>query len=287
MQTSSGISGSSGAAKWIAGTFVASALWALAYLNLALFSEMLLYATGFNPESHSGKALGFFFFEVPKVLLLLTGIVFVMGIIHTFVSPERTRAMLSGRREGVGNVMAAGLGVVTPFCSCSAVPLFIGFLQAGVPLGVTFSFLISAPMVNEVALALLFGMFGWKVAALYMSMGLGIAIIAGVTIGKLRMEKYLEDWVQALQKSPTSDEAQGEVLSWTERIREGIRHVKEIVGKVWFYIVLGVGLGAGIHGYVPENFMAALMGKSIWWSVPVAVLIGVPMYSNAAGIIPV
>ena len=265
----------------------AAFVWVLLYSNLEWFAALLLQVAGMSRESRLGEAFSFFIYEVPKVLLLLTGVVFVMGVVHTFVSPERTRAMLSGRRTGVGNVMAACLGIVTPFCSCSAVPLFIGFLQAGVPLGVTFSFLIAAPMINEVALALLFGMFGWKVALLYMGMGLLIAIFAGLVIGKLRMERYLEDWVQKLQEHTVAAEADGEVMSWALRLSEGGRHVREIVGKVWLYIVLGVGLGAGIHGYVPENFMASLMGKSVWWSVPVAVLIGVPMYSNAAGILPV
>ena len=265
----------------------AAFVWVLLYSNLEWFAALLLQVAGMSRESRLGEAFSFFIDEVPKVLLLLTGVVFVMGVVHTFVSPERTRAMLSGRRTGVGNVMAACLGIVTPFCSCSAVPLFIGFLQAGVPLGVTFSFLIAAPMINEVALALLFGMFGWRVALLYMGMGLLIAIFAGLVIGKLRMERYLEDWVQKLQEHTVAAEADGEVMSWALRLSEGGRHVREIVGKVWLYIVLGVGLGAGIHGYVPENFMASLMGKSVWWSVPVAVLIGVPMYSNAAGILPV
>jgi hypothetical protein len=208
-------------------------------------------------------------------------------VVHTFVSPERTRAILSGKRIGAGNALAAGLGIVTPFCSCSAVPLFIGFLQAGVPLGVTFSFLIAAPMINEIALALLFGMFGWKVALLYTGMGLAVAVSTGMFIGMLGMERYLEEWVQKLQQGRLADEADGEAMSWQLRMQEGIRHVREIVGKVWLFIVLGVGLGAGIHGYVPENFMASLMGRDVWWSVPAAVLIGVPMYSNAAGILPV
>ncbi len=265
----------------------AAFVWVLLYSNLEWFAALLLQVAGMSRESRLGEAFSFFIYEVPKVLLLLTGVVFVMGVVHTFVSPERTRAMLSGRRTGVGNVMAACLGIVTPFCSCSAVPLFIGFLQAGVPLGVTFSFLIAAPMINEVALALLFGMFGWRVALRDMGMGLLIAIFAGLVIGKLRMERYLEDWVQKLQEHTVAAEADGEVMSWALRLSEGGRHVREIVGKVWLYIVLGVGLGAGIHGYVPENFMASLMGKGVWWSVPVAVLIGVPMYSNAAGILPV
>lgn len=273
--------------KWISAVFVAGGLWFLVYNNLEWFAALSLQFAGITRTSSFGEALFFFIYEVPKVLLLLTAVVFLMGVVHTFISAERTRALLSGRRIGVGNIMAATLGIVTPFCSCSAVPLFIGFLQAGVPLGVTFSFLISAPMINEVALALLFGMFGWKIALLYMGMGLMIAIVAGLVIGKLKMERYLEEWVQKLQQSQVSAEAEGEVISWPLRLKEGVSHVREIVGKVWLYIVLGVGLGAGIHGYVPENFMASLMGKSVWWSVPVAVLIGVPMYSNAAGILPV
>ena len=273
--------------KWLSGVFIATVLWVLLYSNLEWCAGMLLHLSGISRANRFGEALYFFIYEVPKVLLLLTAVVFLMGIVHTFISAERTRALLSGRRTGVGNVMAACLGIVTPFCSCSAVPLFIGFLQAGVPLGVTFSFLISAPMINEVALALLFGMFGWKVALLYSGMGLAVAIISGVVIGKLQMERYLEEWVQKLQERTISAEVEDEAMMVPLRIQEGIRHVREIVGKVWLYIVIGVGLGAGIHGYVPENFMASLMGKSVWWSVPVAVLIGVPMYSNAAGILPV
>ena len=266
---------------------LALALWIAAYWNLIAFADALLSLTGLSRNTGMGEALHFFFYDTPKVLLLLTLIVFVMGIVHTFVSPERTRAMLSGRRLGIGNVLAATLGIVTPFCSCSAVPLFIGFLSAGVPLGVTFSFLIAAPMVNEVALALLFGMFGWEVAGLYLVMGLSVAIVSGVVIGKLGMEHYLEDWVLAIQAGAAT-EYLSDRPSWAERIDSGITQVRDIVGKVWPYILVGIALGAGIHGYVPEDFMAGIMGKDApWWSVPAAVLIGVPMYSNAAGIIPV
>lgn len=265
---------------------IAAIVWWLLYQSLIPASEALVALLPVDRDSHTGGALQFFFYDTPKVLLLLTGIVFVMGIIHTFVSPERTRALLSGKRLGIGNVLAATLGIVTPFCSCSAVPLFIGFLQAGVPLGVTFSFLISAPMVNEVALVLLFGLFGWQVAALYLLMGLLVAIVAGLLIGKLGMERYLEDWVQALQNTRAAD-VPGNRMAWGERIQHGFQHVREIVGKVWLYIVIGVGVGALIHGYVPQDFMAAFMGKDVWWAVPAAVLLGVPMYSNAAGVIPV
>lgn len=263
------------------------AAWIAAYASLVPFADAVIAALGLTRQTHLGEAVHFFFYDTPKVLLLLTGIVFIMGVIHTFVAPERTRAMLSGKRLGVGNVMAASLGIVTPFCSCSAVPLFIGFLSAGVPLGVTFSFLISAPMVNEVALALLFGLFGWKVAALYLGLGLAVAIVAGLVIGKLGMERHLEDWVRAMQ-STQSAEAPTESPSWAARLDAGVMHVKEIVGKVWPYILVGIALGAAIHGYVPEDFMASIMGKDApWWSLPAAVLIGVPMYTNAAGIIPV
>jgi uncharacterized membrane protein YraQ (UPF0718 family) len=268
---------------------LAAVLWFALYQTLIPVSEALVAALPVDRASHLGGALQFFFYDTPKVLLLLTGIVFLMGIVHTFVSPERTRAMLSGKRLGVGNAMAASLGIVTPFCSCSAVPLFIGFLQAGVPLGITFSFLISAPMVNEVALALLFGMFGWKVAALYLVMGLLVAIVAGLVIGKLGMEHHLEDWVRAMQNSqPVVGGVGTQALSWGERLDSGFSHVHEIVGKVWPYILAGIALGAGIHGYVPEDFMASIMGRDApWWSVPAAVAIGVPMYTNAAGIIPI
>jgi uncharacterized membrane protein YraQ (UPF0718 family) len=266
---------------------LAAGAWWLVYSHLEAFSKWLTYrALPLTPGSHLGAAVEFFVFEAPKVLMLLTLVVFGVGIVRSFFTPERTRRMLAGRRESVG--LAALLGIVTPFCSCSAVPLFIGFLQAGVPLGVTFSFLISAPMVNEVALAMLFGMFGWKVAALYLGMGLLVAIVAGLVIGELKMERHLEDWVAALQNSQTPAGVELPQLSWGERIEQGFHHVREIVGKVWPYILAGIALGAGIHGYVPEDFMASIMGKEAsWWSVPAAVLIGVPMYANAAGIIPV
>lgn len=272
--------------RWLVGTLLATALWFLVYSHLTDFADALLALLGLNRRTAFGEALHFFFYDTPKVLLLLTGIVFVMGIIQTFFAPERTRALLSGKRIGVGNVLAASLGIVTPFCSCSAVPLFIGFLSAGVPLGVTFSFLISAPMVNEVALALLFGMFGWQVAALYLGLGLLVAIAAGLVIGQLKMENHLEDWVQAIQAG-TAPHYVGEDLSWAARGEAGLAHVRDIVAKVWPYVVAGIALGAGIHGYVPEDFMASFMGKDVWWAVPAAVLLGVPMYSNAAGIIPV
>jgi hypothetical protein len=264
---------------------VAAAVWFALYQSLSPASEALVAALPVDRTSHLGGALQFFLYDTPKVLLLLTAVVFVMGMINSYFTPERTRALLAGRTEGVANVMAASLGIVTPFCSCSAVPLFIGFVQAGVPLGVTFSFLISAPMVNEVALALLFGLFGWKIALLYMSLGLTVAIVAGWVIGRLKMEAYLEDWVRDMPHVQAT--AGGDAFTLVERIEGGFAAVREIVGKVWPYILAGIAIGAAIHGWVPEDFMASFMGKDAWWSVPLAVLIGVPMYTNAAGIIPI
>ena len=210
-------------------------VWLALYQALIPASEALVAALPVDRDSHLGGALQFFFYDTPKVLMLLTGVVFVMGMINSYFTPERTRALLAGRSEGAANVMAASLGIVTPFCSCSAVPLFIGFVQAGVPLGVTFSFLISAPMVNEVALTLLFGMFGWKVAVLYLVLGLTVAIVAGWIIGRLKMEAYLEDWVRDMPKTAARFEDAGMTLA--ERIQGGFSAVREIVGKVWPYIL--------------------------------------------------
>lgn len=263
----------------------AAVLWFALYKALLPLSKWIVGLLPVDRNSHLSDALQFFFYDTPKILLLLTGIVFVMGMVNSYFTPERTRALLAGRREGLANGMAAGLGVLTPFCSCSAVPLFIGFVQAGVPLGVTFSFLIAAPMVNEVALALLFGMFGWKVAFVYLGLGLSVAIGAGWVIGRLRMEAYLEDWVRSMPRLRAAAGSGGMTLP--ERIHSGFASVHEIVGKVWPYILGGIALGAAIHGYVPEAFLASFMGKQAWWSVPLAVLMGVPMYTNAAGMIPI
>ncbi len=272
--------------RWLTGICLATLVWVAAYSQLTEFADMVINVLGLTRKTPLGEAVHFFFYDTLKVLLLLSGIVFLMGIVQTFFSPERTRALLSGKRVGVGNVLSASLGIVTPFCSCSAIPLFIGFLSAGVPLGVTFSFLISAPMVNEVALVLLFGMFGWKVAGLYLVMGLMIAILSGLVIGKLGMEKHLEEWVQKIHAGEAVPHV-GETMTWVLRFEAGWDHVKQIVGKVWPFILIGIGLGAAIHGYVPEDFMASFMGKDAWWAVPAAVVLGVPMYTNAAGIIPI
>jgi uncharacterized membrane protein YraQ (UPF0718 family) len=264
---------------------LAGIVWVAVYAALVPVSEMLVAALPVDRASHLGGALQFFLYDTPKVLLLLTGVVFVMGMVNSYFTPERTRALLAGRSEGAANIMAASLGVVTPFCSCSAVPLFIGFVQAGVPLGVTFSFLIAAPMVNEVALTLLFGMFGWRIALLYLGLGLTVAIVAGWSIGRLKMEGSLEDWVRDMPKVVAQiGDAR---MTLAERVAAGRASVHEIVGRVWPYILAGIAIGAIIHGWVPEAFMAAVMGKDAWWSVPLAVLIGVPMYTNAAGVIPI
>ena len=261
-------------------------LWAALYSRLEPFARWLSRGVlHLDPARRLGSAVEFFVFEAPKVLMLLLLVVFVVGILRTFFTPARTRALLRGRREFTGNVLAALLGIVTPFCSCSAVPLFIGFVTTGVPLGVTFSFLISAPMVNEVALVLLFGLFGWRIAGLYLVTGVLIAIIAGWIIGRLKLERQVEDWVYATEAG--EDEVPEASLPFRERMNAGLQAVREIVGRVWPYVLAGIAIGAGIHGYVPTNAMAALMGKSVWWSVPLSVLIGVPMYSNAAGIIPI
>lgn len=263
----------------------AVAVWFVLYLSLPSLSGALVgVVPGLDPASRLGTSLAFLIFEVPKVLMLLVLVVFAVGVLRTFFSPERTKRILSGRREGVGNVLASLLGIATPFCSCSAVPLFVGFLTAGVPLGVTFSFLISAPMVNEVALALLFGLFGWKVAGLYLATGLSVAVLGGWTIGAIGMERHVEDWVMEVRsgESPVL-----ESMVWSDRLRGGSEAVREIVGKVWPWVVVGVGVGAFIHGYVPTDFLASFMGRKVWWSVPLAVLVGVPMYANAASIIPV
>ena len=238
-----------------------------------------------DPLSHFTLAIHFFIYEVPKVLILLSLIVFAVGIVRSYFSPEKTRKKLEGKPLLMGNVLASMLGIVTPFCSCSAVPLFIGFVEAGIPLGVTFSFLIAAPMINEIAVVLLFGLFGWKIAFIYIFTGLIIAVVAGYIIGKLKLEKFVEGWVYEIKSGNINK--QDEKFKFTDRIEYGMIALKDIVSKVWIYVIAGIAVGAGVHGYVPENFMASIMGKEVWWSVPVSVLIGIPLYSNAAGIIPI
>ena len=261
-------------------------VWFVIYFNLERLSASINNVSGLSSiKDGYARSIEFFIFEVPKVLMLLTLIVFVMGIVRTYFSPEKTRALLEKKSLFLGNILASVLGIFTPFCSCSAVPLFIGFVEAGVPLGVTLSFLIAAPMINEVAVILLFGMFGWQTALIYISTGLFIAILSGYIIGKLKLERFVEEWVYEIKS--VRQESEEEKITFQDRIDSGYIAVKDIVGKVWIYIIIGVGVGAGAHGYVPEDFMAGLMGKSAWWYIPLSVLIGIPLYSNAAGIIPI
>jgi hypothetical protein len=264
----------------------ALALWWVLYGQLAPAARWLTYhALALEQGGHLGAAVEFFLYDAPKVLMLLTIVVFAIGVARSFITPETTRRVLGGKRESMGNVLAALLGITTPFCSCSAVPLFIGFVSAGIPLGVTFSYLVSAPMINEIAVVLLFGLFGWKVAALYVGTGLLIAVCAGWVIGRLGMERHVEAWVREVQASETV--GQPGALGWGDRVQFGLEAVRDIVGKVWLWIVLGIAVGAGIHGYVPEGYLASAMGRGAWWSVPLAVLIGIPLYSSASGMIPI
>ena len=260
--------------------------WLLLYLNLQNISNYVVDdLAGMTNGQHLTETLRFFLFEVPKVMMLLVLIIFGVGILRSYFSTEKTRKILEGKSLFTGNVMASLLGIVTPFCSCSAIPLFLGFVEAGVPLGVTFSFLIAAPMINEVAVVLLLGLFGWRVMLIYVVTGLLVAILSGWIIGKLKFEKYVADWVYQIKSNQELEANEKQVFS--ERINYAFGSVKEIVGKIWIYIILGIAVGAGAHGYVPEDFLGSLLGKDNWYGVPVAILIGVPLYSNAAGIIPI
>jgi uncharacterized membrane protein YraQ (UPF0718 family) len=251
---------------------------------LKSFADWLVFSTvGLVPGSRSGEALNFFVYDTLKIFLLLTTIIFVVAIIRTSFPPEKTKRMLSHKREYVGNVLAALLGIVTPFCSCSAVPLFIGFVESGVPLGVTFSFLISSPMVNEVALIMLWGLFGWKIALIYIGTGLIVAIVAGIIIGKLKMEKYVQDYVWEMQVG----NAEIVQMTFREKLNYAREYTLELLKKIWPYVVVGVGLGAFIHGYVPQDFLVRWAGPGNPFAVPIAVALGVPLYSNAAGVIPI
>ncbi len=261
-------------------------VWLAVYINLSAAVDYFVFnLCGLSAGSRFTETIRFFLFEAPKVMLLLILIVFIVGIIRSYFSPESTRKKLEGKPLFTGNISAGLLGIVTPFCSCSAIPLFLGFVESGIPLGVTFSFLIAAPMINEIAVVLLFELFGWKTALIYITAGLTLAVFSGWIIGKLKLEKYIEDWVfEAKFGKPEMIESRP---TFSERISSGYSAVKEIVSKVWIYIAAGIAVGAAVHGYVPENFMAGLMGKSAWYSVPLSILIGVPLYSNAAGIIPI
>ncbi|MEI6385192.1 MAG: permease [Spirochaetota bacterium] len=235
------------------------------------------------PDSALALALNFFIYDTVKIFLLLIVIIFAISLLRSFFPPEKTKGFLEKVPEFVGNILASLLGIVTPFCSCSAVPLFIGFIEAGVPLGVTFSFLVSAPMVNEVALVMLWGLFGWKIALLYIGSGLVVAIVSGAIIGRLHLEKWVEEYVYRIH----SGKAVVETMTWRDRVQYAAGAVGEIVGKVWLYVIVGIAIGGFMHGYAPADLLARYAGPGAWYAVPLAVLIGVPLYSNAAGVIPI
>lgn len=263
-------------------------VWLGIYLALRPFWDHLLYGVIGMPHGQRwSDAIHFFLYDTAKILLLLVGIIFAVRILRSFLSIERTRRMLGGKREGVGNVAAAGLGIATPFCSCSAVPAFIGFVAAGVPLGVTLSFLIASPLINEVAVVLLYGMFGVTIAALYIGAGLVLAIVAGAVLGRMRLERYIEPFVlEAAAAAPAEPGSLEEPPTLVERIDLGVDEVRTIVGKVWPYLLVGIAIGAAIHGWVPADFFARIAGSGNPLAVPAAVLLGVPLYSNAAGVLP-
>ena len=254
---------------------------------LKWFADMVTYQWfSLIKGSHLADAVNFFIYDTLKIFIMLSLIIFVVAIIRSYFPPEKTRKILSYKREYAGNIVAALLGIVTPFCSCSAVPVFIGFVEAGIPLGVTFSFLISSPMVNEVALILLWGMFGPGIALIYIATGLTVAIISGLVIGKLHLEKYVESYVYEIAQGSDGIEIGVAEQTWSDRLMYARDYVFDILKRVWPYVLVGIGLGAGIHGYVPTDFLAAYAGKDNFFAVPIAVLMGVPLYSNAAGVIP-
>jgi len=271
--------------RWVGLGSAVVAWFALYEVNLPWWNWLLFDVVGLDPDTRLGSGVHFFFYDSVKIALLLVGIIFAVTVLRSFMSVERTRALLGGKREGIGNVMAAGLGVITPFCSCSAVPAFIGFVAAGVPLGVTLSFLIASPLVNEVAIALLFGMFGIGPTVLYVAAGLVIAIVAGFTLGRLRLEKWVEPFVfETRLGGQVIDSTTG--LGWDDRIQMGVEEVGSILRKIWPYLLVGIGLGAAIHGWAPEDFFTRYAGASNPFAVLIAVVIGIPLYSNAAGIMP-
>ena len=251
---------------------------------LKQFIDYLTYTImKLQPAGHVGYALNFFVYDTIKIFLLLTTIVFIVAVIRSYFSPEKTRIILTHKKEIIGNILAALLGIVTPFCSCSAVPLFIGFVEAGVPLGVTFSFLISSPMVNEVALIMLWGLFGWKVAVIYAGTGVVLAILSGIVIGKLSMEKYVQEYVWEMKVG----EMEVAETSLRNKLAYARGYTADLLKKLWPYIVIGIGLGAVVHGYIPTDFVVKYAGPDNPIAVLVAVLIGIPLYSNAAGMIPI
>ena len=252
---------------------------------LSNFSQYVVYELfKLSRGTQISGALEFFIYDTIKIFLLLAVIIFAISFVRSFFPPEKTRKILSHKKEFIGNILASLLGVVTPFCSCSAVPLFIGFIEGGVPLGVTFSFLISSPMVNEVAIVLLWGLFGWKITAIYIGTGLLVAIVGGLVIGKLKLERWVEEYVYQMHLG----EAQFvQTQTFRERLEYARYNTKDILGKVWLYVLIAIGIGGFIHGYVPQDFLTSIAGKGNWFAVPIAVLVGVPLYSNAAGVIPI
>ena len=234
--------------------------------------------------SHLADAVDFFIYDTIKIFLLLSVIIFIVSTIRSFFPPEKTKRILSHKKEFIGNILAALLGIVTPFCSCSAVPLFIGFVEAGVPLGVTLSFLISSPMVNEVAVVLLFGLFGWKITAIYIGTGLLVAIFGGLIIGKLKLEKWVEEYVYQFHNG---QEYEITKQSFKDRLKYAKDNTVDILKRIWLYVIIAIGIGGFIHGYVPEDFLVRYAGPGNPFAVPIAVLIGVPLYANAAGVIPI
>ncbi len=251
---------------------------------LQLFADYVTYTLlGIGQGTPLGSTVDFFIYDTIKVTLMLAVIVFFVGVVRTFITPRRVRKWVSGRPEGVGNVLAALLGIPTPFCTCSAVPLFIGFVESGVPLGITFSFLVASPLINEIAAAMLIGMFGWQIAAIYIVSGLVIAILAGVIIGRLHLEDQVEEFVWSCHMPERSEQA----MTWRDRINFAAGESKSITRKVLPYILAGIAIGAVIHGYAPADFLLNIAGNDNPLAVPIAVLIGIPLHSNAAGMIPI
>ena len=254
------------------------------FYPIQLLSDWLTYKVlDFIPETLPANAANFFIYDIIKIVILLSVIIFVVSIIRSYLPPEKIRAILSHKNKYTGNIIASLLGIITPFCSCSAIPLFLGFIQAGVPLGTTFSFLVASPMINEVALVLLLGMFGWKVALMYIASGLIISIFSGIIIGKMKVENLVESFVY---ENKINENIVLPKMTKKERFIYAKNYTLDILKKVFPYILIGIGIGAWIHGYVPADFLAKYAGSDKWYAVPLAVLIGIPLYSNAAGIIP-
>ena len=260
--------------------------WVASYeLNGPAWDGLLYGLFGMDRTARLTETVHFFGYDTVKITLMLVGIIFVVTVARSYMSVERTRALLGGKREGAGNVLAAGLGVITPFCSCSAVPAFIGFVAAGVPIGVTLSFLIASPLVNEIAVGMLLTLFGWKIAALYIAAGLAIAVVAGWVLGRLGVQRWVEPFVfETRLGGQVIDSTAG--LTFEQRLRIGGEEVVTILRKIWPYLLVGIGLGAVIHGWAPADVFARYAGSGNVFGVLVAVGIGIPLYSNAAGIMP-